>query len=212
MKHVKGNKKGIIKGITIIIFWALMVTGALAQAQAQEGTENARRQFEIEPLLKIDNPQAEFKVDLWTDREDGTYPIGDKVTFFFKADRDCRVTLLNVGSDGKVQLLFPNDFHKENLVKAGMVYTIPPKESKFAIRAKAPAGVDTIKAIATLDKVVLIRDEDIIPIKGFIKGFKGINKNVRTLTIELEETLKPVDPKTWAEAQRVVKIVPKVGD
>ncbi len=98
------------------------------------------------------------------------------------------MTLLNVGTDGKVQLLFPNEYHKNNQVKAGTVYIIPPREANFAIKAKAPAGMDAVKAIATLDKVTLIKDDDIIPIKGFIKGFRSINKNVPALTIELEET------------------------
>jgi hypothetical protein len=190
----------------ILAVLTLMISGALAQTQ-----KGSSRQFYIEPLLNIDNPQSEFRVDLWTDRDDATYKIGDKVTFFFKTDKDCRVTLLNVGTDGKVQLLFPNEYHKDNQVKAGAVYTIPPQEAKFAIKAKAPAGEDTVKAIATLDKVDLIKDDDIIPVKGFIKGFSGVNKNVRTLTIELEETLRPVNPKKWAETQTMVRIVPNIS-
>jgi hypothetical protein len=137
-----------------------------------------------------------------------SHKIGDKVTFFFKTDKDCRVTLLNVGTDGQVQILFPNEFHKDNQVKAGTTYTIPPREAKFAIKAKAPAGEDVVKAIATLDQVDLIKDQDVVAVKGDNKGFKSLKKNAKTLAIELEETLKPVDPKKWSEAEKVVKIVP----
>ena len=202
MKQKNGIKKGICFSFMILAVLAFLVSGALA------GPKATKKQFDVEPLLEINNPQAEFKVDLWTDRDDATYKIGDKVTFFFKTDKDCNLTLLNVATDGKVQILFPNEFHKDNLVKAGTIYTIPPKEAKFAIKAKAPAGEDVVKAIATLDQVTLIKDEDVVAVKGYIKGFKGLKKNVRTLAIELEETLKPVDPKKWSEADKVVKIVP----
>lgn len=207
MKSMKGIKKGVWVVLLVLGVMAFMVSGALAKDK-----KVTKKQFDIESLLKIDNPQAEFKVDLWTDREDGTYKIGDRVTFFFKTDRDCRVTLLNVGTDGKVQILFPNDFFKDNLVKAGTTYTIPPKEAKFAIKAKAPAGEDAVKAIATLDKVVLIHDEDIVAVKGASKGFKTLKKNPKTLAVELEEKVKPMDPKTWAEANKVIKIVPNIGE
>ncbi len=202
MKQKNGIKKGICFSFMILTVLTFLVSGVLA------GPKATKKQFDVEPLLNIENPQAEFKVDLWTDREDATYKIGDKVTFFFKTDKDCNLTLLNVGTDGKVQILFPNEFHKDNLVKAGTTYTIPAKDAKFAIKAKAPAGEDVVKAIATLDQVALYKNEDVVAVKGYIKGFKGLKKNVKTLTIELEEALKPVDPKKWSEADKVIKIVP----
>lgn len=202
MKQINGNKKGIFRGITILIFLAFVAMGALAQTQ-----KGSSRQFDIGSLLNIDNNQSEFKIHLWTDRDDATYKIGDNVTFFFKTDKDCRVTLLNVGTDGTVQLLFPNDYHKDNQVKAGIIYTIPPREAGFVLKAKSPAGEDVVKAIATLEKVNLIKENDMIPVKGFIKGFKSVNKDIKSLTIELEATLKPVSPSRWAETEKVVRIV-----
>jgi hypothetical protein len=203
MKRLKWRKKGIGMMIGLITILAGMIGSALAQ-----GGKAATRQFEIDPLLQLDNPRAEWKVDLWVDRKDNTYKIGDQVTFYFMAERDCRVSLLNVATDGQVQVLFPNDFHQNNLVKAGTVYTIPPREAPFAIRAKAPAGEDVVKVIATLDNVNLIKEGDLVPVAGKPKGFRGIKKNLKALVIEMEATLKPVDPAKWAEAERVVKIVP----
>lgn len=109
----------------------------------------------MDELQDIKNPNAGFKIELWTDRKDDTYKVGDEVVFYFRTNRDCYLTLLNVTTTGKVHILFPNKYQKDNLVKAGKVYRFPPEDAKYVFRLTGPAGIELVKAIATIDEVTL---------------------------------------------------------
>jgi hypothetical protein len=144
----------------------------------------------------VSNPDPGFEVALWADRRDGNYKTGEPVVFSFKTNKDCRLTLFNVGTSGKVQILFPNEFHKDNLVKAGATYRVPSKDSKYIFKAQGPAGEDMVKAIATLEKVALVRPEAFRPSGSFSEA----NEPEGTITRDISLAVKPLDPRTWAEA------------
>jgi hypothetical protein len=194
------KRKGFLVVFVALMAAVLLSTGACAAGKNRQ----VNKQIEIEKIQDVDNPNAEFKVDAWVDREDGTYKIGDLISFFFKTNKDCRLTLLNVGTSGNVQILFPNEHQKDNLVKAGVTYSIPSEDSKYVFRAKGPAGEDVVKAIATLDNVALLNEADVKKTEG---GIQEVTKPEKDVALELKENLKPVNPKKWAEAAKVIKIV-----
>jgi len=184
----------------------LLTIGLGCTARAQQ--VKAERQIKIvekqAALKKVKNPDPGFKIKLWTDKKDATYKVGDPVVFYFKATKDCRLTLFNVGTSGKVQILFPNKYQKDNLVKAGKVYRIPAKKARWEYKTQGPAGVDLVKAIATLEKVPLVKEEETKPLGPFAEVKKSSDKLARDLII----TLKPVDVKKWSEAEKEIKIKP----
>ena len=117
--------------------------------------ENA---FAIKKLSRLDNGSPPFKVSVWAT---GTpdpgkkqtkfqeMKVGDPVYFHFRSDKDAYLTLLNVGAEGGITILFPNEYMSFNRVVAGKTYTIPSPEMGFQLNLGGPAGQELVKAFAT---------------------------------------------------------------
>jgi TolB-like protein len=95
-------------------------------------------------LVKV----GEIKVELWTDKQ--FYKIGEPMVLHFRANQDCYVTLLDVGTSGSVYFLYPNRFSGGGKVLGGKTYSIPGPKDGFAITVGGPPGIEIVRAIATL--------------------------------------------------------------
>src|SRR5919106_457451 len=99
-------------------------------------------------LRDISKPAGEFSVRVWTTpadqpvansrdirvvptNKDTRYRIGDKISVRFQSTRDCYLTLMNIGTSGKLIILFPNALHRDNRISANQVYEIPGHEYDF---------------------------------------------------------------------------------
>lgn len=189
--------RGLWLGLVALVVLGCAITGSFDQSKNKK-----TRQIEIARLQEIENPESGFKVDLWVDRKDATYKAGEEIVFSFKTNQDCRLTLFNVGTSGEIHILFPNEHHQDNLVKAGSTYRIPAEGAKYLFKAQGPAGEDVVKAIATLEKVALVGEGDVKP----AGEFQEVTRPEKDIVIAIQETLKPLDSKRWAEAEKVVKI------
>jgi len=129
--------------------------------------ENA---FSIKCLANLDNPSPAFRVEIWAntapagtrdlvvealdEAEDEKLvqaQLGDVIRFNFKADRDCYLTLINVGTSGRITVLFPNQYRPDGFIQGGRVYQTETRgEMPFKIRASGPAGRELVKVVATL--------------------------------------------------------------
>ncbi|HDD35810.1 MAG TPA: DUF4384 domain-containing protein [Candidatus Desulfofervidus auxilii] len=189
----------------VIVSLIVVLTFGLLAAYAQQATVEKQIKVEekVEGLQEIKNPESGFKVELWTDREDATYKVGDEIVFYFKTNKDCRLTLLNVGTSGKTHIIFPNKYQKDDLVKAGKVYRVPAKDARWVFKAEGPAGIDLVKAIATLEKVALVDKEDLKP-AGAVQEVK---KPQSELAKDIAISLKPVNEKRWAEAEKIINVI-----
>jgi hypothetical protein len=63
---------------------------------------------------------------------------------------------MNIGTSGKLIILFPNALHRDNRISANQVYEIPGHEYDFEYQLQGPPGIERLKAIATLEKVDLL--------------------------------------------------------
>lgn len=115
-----------------------------------EGTEAAPLDTLIEQILTSENSAAPFSVNVWADKDH--FRIGESVTFYLKAERDCYVTLLDQGTSGTLRVIFPNPFQRDNFIEAGKTYIIPDPANGYEIRVDGPPGIERVKAIATLRK------------------------------------------------------------
>lgn len=67
-----------------------------------------------------------------------------------QVDKPAYITLLTIGTDGSVAVLFPNDFAKASQIAApGMLYQVPAVGAPFRITEQGPAGKNLVMAIAT---------------------------------------------------------------
>jgi len=189
--------------ISVLILLSGAYAGDITTPEKQIGIEEKQKPAEnIDDLQDIKNTESDFKVELWVDKDDATYKVGEEVIFSFKTNKDCRLTLFNVGTSGKVYIFFPNKYQKDNKVKAGEEYRFPPEEAKYLFRLKGPAGVELVKAIATIDDVTLLSQADVKP-EGDIQK---VEKPQSELTKDIEVALRPVDTKKWAEAEKLLTV------
>jgi len=111
----------------------------------------------LEELLalanKIQNQTPGINFQLASDKKD--YQSGDPIVFEFKADKDCYLALIDIGTSGKTKILFPNRYHPENKIEKDKVYTIPAAGADFKYEAEGPGGLETIKAVASINPVLI---------------------------------------------------------
>ena len=74
--------------------------------------------------------------------------VGDPVYFHFKSAKDAFLTLLNVGAEVEITILFPNEYMPFNRVIANKTYTIPTPEMGFELHLGGPPGQELVKAFA----------------------------------------------------------------
>ncbi len=165
--------------------------------------------FLDEKLSGIKQAKSTFGIELWTAKKgegikdvrdikilDRRYRIGDKIVVYFKPDGDCYLTLFNIGTSGKLTVLFPNYLFQNNFITANKIYAIPGEEYPFEYALSGPPGVEKIKAIATTSKRNLV-DFEFSKAEFFHSAESGIAaRDISIVAKKMEEV--PVD--SWAEA------------
>ncbi|MBI5568366.1 MAG: DUF4384 domain-containing protein [Desulfomonile tiedjei] len=169
---------------------------------AKEAAVEAK-DFVVEELSKIDYDNPDFKVQVATVSGRRAFRVGDRIDLKFRANRDAYVTILDVGSSGKVHVLFPNKWDRDNYVKAGKWYQVPPESANYALKVHGPRGVNYVKAIATRERYDFVpRDAQLTDKSPFYEVAEP-KLAVKDIGAELEKR----DRKDWAEYQSKLRIV-----
>ena len=107
-------------------------------------------------------------IEVWTNKEEGaTYGQGENLVIYFRANRDCWVTIYDLDTHGNLNILFPFDTEDEHYVEANVVYTIPDYYDDYVLRVNGPPGMEYLQAVASLnyfdvpDWEYNYRDEDL---------------------------------------------------
>jgi hypothetical protein len=111
----------------------------------------------VKQLAHISNPDPSFRVSLSLADERRDFRVGEKVVYDIFCEEDCYLLLLNLDSTGSFHVIFPNQYHADNFVKAGRIL-IPDEKMRtkeFEFRFSLPAGEETVKLIATSQKLDL---------------------------------------------------------
>lgn len=105
-----------------------------------------------------DPPQEEkmqgdpLDIEVWTNKEEGaTYGQGENLVIYFRANRDCWVTIYDLDTHGNLNILFPFDTDDEHYVEANVVYTIPDYYDDYVLRVNGPPGMEYLQAVASLN-------------------------------------------------------------
>ena len=132
--------------------------------------------YAIQYLSGLTNDNPPFKVEIWAKKASGgsrdalveeleeapdekyvQARLGDVLRFHFRAAEDCYLTLVDVGTSGKVNVLFPNKLFPEGHIQAGKEYRTrsykgdPDAEIPLTIRMdpKGIAGREFVQIIAS---------------------------------------------------------------
>lgn len=138
----------------------------------------------FQKVQKVQNRQ-DFSIKLWTDKSN--YKLGDSIYFYFCAEKDCYLNLVDVASNGEIRLIFPNRFQADNYVKGGVTYRIPGKNDGFTFEVEPPTGVERVYAIAGTRPINIFsfnfeRDAFATFTRGNTRGI-----NVKGIGVKLEE-------------------------
>ena len=172
-------------------------------ARAEDG-DQAHSMFRVErptappaapPAVESD-PPAQFK--LWADKTQ--HKIGDAVKVFFQANRDGYVTLVNVGTSGKITILYPNTYTPNHAVKGAQTYSVPSADAQYELTLSGPEGVELVYALFTT-----------VPTR-FAEGnltkeaFAPVNEQAVPLTRDINITVKKVPLKEQATAALEIEV------
>lgn len=209
------------------------VLGATAKILAAELGPQLENAFAVRFLAAFENPNPAFGVEVWANRVEAgadalldeapdekqvDASIGDVIRFNFRAERDCYLTLINVGTSGRVTVLFPNQYQPDGFIQAGRTYrTGTAGEMPFKIRAHGPAGRELVKIIATVEPLDLeslkMGKAGGLGTRSIESGSRFAQQLTRDLAIEgLEEenggdlSLLPTD--SWATDHIIIDTTP----
>lgn len=167
--------------------------------------------FSLEPIalqtLAVDNqilppnPDPSTNITITLSLSKGNVKPGDEITITFEADRDAYLTIMNVGSSGRVVRLWPNDYSgNDNIVKANTRTEFPGQPPKFKFKMAGPSGTDRIIAYATSESGKILSEEEFGTMRN--SAFKEFKGKAKDLSVRFRQRASSVTPDLkWGTAQ-----------
>ncbi|MBI5569067.1 MAG: S8 family serine peptidase [Desulfomonile tiedjei] len=150
-------------------------------------------------------PSQEIRIFLSVDRP--SVEAGDAIAITAETDRDCFLTVLNVGTPGRIIRLWPNAYSgPDNRVRANTPIRIPPAGAPFMVILDGSRPVEKIVAYATTEQGTIFDEADFQDHSG-----GGTRTVFRGDHVELVDTFSrrvkqlPHDVR-WGTAQADVRI------
>lgn len=107
-----------------------------------------------------------FKIKLKMNRM--VFQSGDEVILNIQPSKDCYISVLNIGADDTVRILFPNKWQTEPFISAGKEIEIPDKSNRSSglhIRVANLPGHrsdnEMVKVIATKQRMDILSEVDV---------------------------------------------------
>jgi hypothetical protein len=134
----------------------LALGGPAAIAETHEDLARDLRPSQ-RPLFELggNNKQNVVAIDAWVDKPDRLYSVGQRLKVFVRPKEASYITVLNVGSSGRVAVIFPNHYQRNMRVRAGDTVRIPAEGSNWHIDVAGPPGVEAIVIIASREPLRL---------------------------------------------------------
>jgi Domain of unknown function (DUF4384) len=109
------------------------------------------------PLYELGGltPEAGAELDAWVDRPERVYAVGQQLKIFVRPKQTSYITVLNVGTSGRVAVIFPNFHQRDMQVRAGQTVSIPASAADWKIDVVGPPGIEMIKVIASKEPLKL---------------------------------------------------------
>ncbi len=189
-KDILFQKKGKIFTcifIALLVFLWLGISGInFAQGPSPEEVEKMKS-------IQIINPHPVFSLRLWLDKERGaTYAPGEKIKISFQASRDSFVTLYNYDTEGRVKIIFPNQYSPHNFVRAGQIHSV-----EGLIDPHTRPGIEYVQGFATTRPILIGDKEKNLISKEFMPE---ISKNYRTFTNIIKGIIISMPPTIWTSS------------
>jgi hypothetical protein len=136
---------------------------------------------------------------LWTDKT--TLKIGETLKVFFQSSRNGYATLVNVGTSGKITILYPNAYAPDHAVKAGQTYSVPRADDPYELSLGGPEGVELVYAIFTTSPIRFVEDNLVRS-----SAFAPVNDKAEAITRDINLTVKKVPLREQASAVLEIEV------
>jgi metacaspase-1 len=108
-------------------------------------------------LAALENPAQPFALDFSFANDQKNFKVGDAVTFRARSSHDGFLTIVDLGTDGKVVVIYPNEANQDNRIQAGKEFVLPTGDMTF--EAQLPSGRGIVRALVTEKPIDLIFSE-----------------------------------------------------
>jgi len=95
--------------------------------------------------------EAPLRVFAWTQKTE--YQKGEKLNFSVQLNKDAYVVADYIMADGNKIQIFPNQYFKNNFIKAGEQLNIPSEKMNFDLTVTEPLGVEKLVIHASNTKI-----------------------------------------------------------
>ncbi len=131
---------------------------------------------------------------------------GEPVTFSVDADKDCHLTLLHLGRQGHVNILWPNRASNWNdRVRAGQAVTVPAPGQSIRLEFDGTSPEEIVIAVAADQPGLVLGNQDLADLAG--GELKTLPGDPKALLTEIARRLKALGPQgRWGAAELVLKV------
>lgn len=148
-------------------------------------------------------PQPQpFTVRIEADKT--VYRVGETIAFTVQVNRDCYLTLYDISTEGEVTQIFPNRYTSHNFLEANKVYRIPEAADPFEFEVLGPAGLERVRAVATVENVNFFEDSKT---RDQDEVFPRIQQSPPQFNQNLDRKLHVIPTERWTEASFTIQIV-----
>jgi hypothetical protein len=106
-----------------------------------------RKEAAAKSLGDMDNPAQSFGLELELLGGKTAFGLGEDIAFSIESDRDGYVTLVDLGTDGTVAMLLPNEDDPSMMIRAGQRIEYPGDD--LAFEAQEPVGGGMVRVFLT---------------------------------------------------------------
>jgi hypothetical protein len=194
-------------------------TPALAQtapappaAQAADIESQLARDLTVaqKPLFDLAAGAAKIDIESWVDKPSLTYQVGQPLRVMVRPAQDAFITVVNVGSSGKVAVLYPNHFQRDAKVRAGSIVMIPADRASWQINVSGPAGVDLIKVFASREPLSLPELEQLVRASE-ANPLISLGRSADEFVRDLVAQLKPGTQQAIGMRNLLIRVTDKAG-
>ena len=91
-----------------------------------------------------------LEVAAWLDKGCGaTYHVGESAVISVRCSRDCFVKVFHLSAEGELQMVFPNQWDRDNALASGKVHTIGDSTYHFEYEIVEPQGAELVTVVAS---------------------------------------------------------------
>jgi len=188
-------RKGVSCLTAVLLF---IVSACLSNAFGEVcGTKGDWKDIYILPT----NPNADTNIKISLVATKTHVQPGDTITFNIETNQDCYVTIMDMGTSGRILRLWPNQYSQgNNLVKANSVRRFPSEADRFQYKIGGPSGVERIIAYGTSEPGKILSESEFqtmqnTPFKQFMGGAKDLSTTFAREADSLTSGVK------WGSAQ-----------